>query len=362
MRYTTGMSQTPWVLYHSTRETWDAMLEAINSAKKSIDLEQFIFVNDEIGRAFIDACAKKAAEGVRVRFLWDAAGSFDFFGTFLVSDLSDRGIQVAFFNTFIPRTLRAPKWWFFRNHRRSLVIDSEIAFTGSISIWNRTVNWRETTVRLTGDIVKEIERAFAVIWDRANSIKVDWGSDKHIAQSGFNYITNSPTKNRHFIYYRLIDAIRGAQNYIYLTTPYFVPDRRLLRVLRLASRRGVDVRILIPQRSDHKIVDIGAQTFYTSLLKAGVKIYKHSTFIHSKVAIIDGEWSTVGTMNLDTVSLKFNFEANVISTNSDFAEELRTQFTKDLAGAELIKRDDWEKRGSTQRLIEFFVRFIREFL
>lgn len=338
------------------------MLEACKAATVSIDLEQFIFVNDEIGRQFIDICTKKAAEGVRVRFLWDAAGSFDFFGTFLVSDLSSKGIQVAFFNPFIPRTFRAPNWWFFRNHRRSLIIDSKVAFTGSISFWKKTEPWREATLEITGDIVKEIERAFGVIWDRANNIKADWGTDKPISQDGFNYVTNSPTKNRHFIYYRLIEAIRNARQSIYLTTPYFVPDRRLLRVLRLAARRGVDVRILIPARSDHKIVDIGARTFYTSLLKAGVKIYHSPIFIHAKTGVIDSDWSTIGTMNLDTVSLKFNFEANVISTDATFADEVRSQFLRDLEHAHMVEKTAWEKRGMGQKWLEFFVRFLREFL
>jgi cardiolipin synthase A/B len=358
-----SVHEADWKFYTKNDDAWADMLKACANATKSIDLEQYIFVPDEIGKKFIDICAEKASQGIRVRFLWDAAGSWNLFGQFIVSDLSRRGIQVAFFNRFIPRALHNHRWWFFRNHRRSLIIDSSVAFTGSICMWRKSREWRDTHIRLTGAVVREIEQAFERMWDRAHGIKRDWGDGRTIAHQGFHYITNSPIRGRHFMYDRLIDAIRGAKKYILLTTPYMVPDIRLLRVLRLAVRRGVSVRILIPKSSDYPIVDLGARSFFTKMLKAGIRIYRYSgNFIHSKTGVIDGEWATVGTMNLDNVSLRYNFEANVVSTDIDFAMDVEEFFRRDLSQAEELTLAKWEERGFVPRFFEFLVRFIRKFL
>lgn len=353
-----------WKFFTKNEDAWDAMLNACANAKKSIDLEQYIFVTDEIGQKFIDICTQKASEGVRVRFLWDAAGSWNLFGQFIISDLSKRGIQVSFFNTLIPRAFHNHKWWFFRNHRRSLVIDSSIAFTGSISVWRRAREWRDTHLMITGKVVSEIEQTFEVMWDRANGIKRPWKIHARDTDQGFHYVTNAPVRGGHIIYDHLIEAIRGAKKYIYLTTPYFVPDQRLFRVLRLAVRRDVDVRILLPEKTDYPVLDLGARSFYTKSLRAGIKIYLYNNdrFIHSKTGIIDGDWSTIGTMNLDNVSLLYNFEANIITTNRDFAMDLEEIYRKDLIHSRELTMAEWEKRGFIARWFEFLVRFIRKFL
>lgn len=356
--------ETPsWAIYTTAAEAWKAMLEACETATESIDLEQFIFYDDEIGRKFIEVCAKKAAEGVRVRFLWDAAGSFSFFGTGLVSELSARGIQVAFFNTIIPRTLHTTRWWFFRNHRRSLIIDSKLAFTGSYCIYNVTRHWRDTSISITGGVVKQISDAFLIMWNRAQGIKVNWGNDKAIASGGFHYCINIPLVGRHHAYLRLIEAIRGAKKSILLTTPYFVPDHRLLRVIRLAARRGVNVQLLVPQSSDHPVVDLGGRSFFSSLLRAKVKIYQYTpTFIHTKTVVIDDDWASIGTMNLDSIGLRYNFEANIVTTNHLCVQTLRKQFENDLRHSQLITREIWDSRPIRQKWLEIFVRPLKIFL
>jgi cardiolipin synthase len=360
---TNNDTEVSWKIFTQNEDAWQAMLKACSEAKKSIDLEQYIFVTDEIGQRFIDICTKKASEGVRVRFLWDAAGSWNLFGQFIVSDLSKRGIQVSFFNTLIPRAFHNHRWWFFRNHRRSLVVDSSIAFTGSISVWRRAKEWRDTHVMVTGKVVTEIEHAFEIMWDRANGIKRAWKNGTVDSNQGFHYIINAPVRGGHFIYDRLIDAVRGAKRYIYLTTPYFIPDQRLFRVIRLAVRRGVDVRILVPTKSDYPVVDLGSRSFFTKSLKAGIRVFRYNDrFIHSKTAVIDGEWATIGTMNLDNVSLRYNFEANIISTNRDFAMDVEEMFRKDLMISKEVIMSEWEKRGFVERWFEFLVRFIRKFL
>jgi cardiolipin synthase len=169
----------------------------------------------------------------------------------------------------------------------------------------------------------------------------------------FAFRTNAPHMRQRFIYNELIEAIRNAKKYIYLTTPYFVPDIRLLRVIRLAAKRGVDVRILLPMISNYKSIDFAAQSYFTLLLKAGVKIYRYTDpMLHAKTAVIDREWSTVGSFNLDGQSMLFNYEMNVVSHSEEFAFELQEIFIKDLQHAKQVLANDWYKRSVFQKFVE----------
>lgn len=358
---------TTWKIYDSNPALWDDMLEACKNATKSIDLEQFIFVNDEIGKRFIQICTEKVKQGVRVRFLFDDAGSFSLLGAFLLTDLSRRGIQISFFNTILPRSIDNHRWWFFRNHRRSLIIDSKSAFTGSQCIWGITKDWHDLNIRLEGAIVANIEKSFEIMWSRAHNVRVPWGVDMLPSSDGFAYVTNAPIKGKQFMYHHLIDVLRAAKSYIYIITPYFVPDRRLIRVIRLAARRGVDVRMIFPKYTDHPVVDLGSHSFYASLMKNGVKVYiqeslNNNTLPHAKVAVVDGEWATVGTMNLDHISLKYNFEANVVGTDVSFVSEIHQYCKKEMQASKQLDPTLWERRNPAQKWLEFLTRFIRKAL
>ena len=388
MRYNTLMpaleptkdQHTTWHIHTKSEEALEAMLTACKNAQKSIDLEQFIFVDDSIGRQFIDVCAERAAAGVQVRFLWDAAGSFSFYGSNLVNELQSKGISLLFFKTLIPSFFSTTNYrsWYFRNHRRTLVIDDTIGFTGGIGIWEKMAGWRDTQVCIEGPVVKEMKEEFADMWRRAQGKKlspeerkVHRQQEKRVRkrmyaiehEPEFIYEANSPVPRRRLLYYRLIDAIRVAEKSIYITTPYFVPTQGLSRVLRLAAHRGVDVRIILPEASDHPIIDLAARSFFQSMFDAGVKIYQYKdNIIHAKTAIIDDMWSTVGTLNMDTISLLHNFEANLISTNVDFIAELKTYFLDDLSKSELVDATAWKKRLFLLKVPEFLVMGIRKFL
>jgi cardiolipin synthase len=362
------------------------MLAACEQAEKSIDLEQFIFVNDVIGKQFMEVCSKKAMEGVRVRFLWDAAGSFNFFGSNIADNLKKKGVELVFFKTLVPGFFRLHDYrsWFLRNHRRTLVVDGQIGFTGGIGVWEKMRDWRDTHVEIEGPVVADMQAAFERMWARAigkryfkNTGKARIGKNDNTRTNqknntknhgDFIYETNNPLPGKRYIYYRLVDAIRGAKKSIYITTPYFVPTARLFRILRLAAHRGVDVRIILPKSSDHPIVDLAASSYFDKLLDAGVKIFLYKggnqgdIVIHSKTIIIDDEWATVGTLNLDTISLLYNFEANIISTNLHFAAELTENFWADIRQSEWLDPKDWKRRIFLQKIPEFMVRFVRKFL
>ena len=161
----------------------------------------------------------------------------------------------------------------------------------------------------------------------------------------------------------MIRAVRCAKKSIYITTPYFVPTRHLSRILRSASKRGVDVKVIVPQWSDHPAVDLCSRSFFMKMLKVGIKIYLYKgEMIHSKTITIDGTWSSVGTLNLDSVSLLYNFEANIISTNNLFTKELVEHFSMDLKDTEEVTIENWKNRYWFERLSTSFMRLFRDFL
>lgn len=377
------MHNTRWKLHTVNEEAWQAMLDACKNAKKSIDLEQYIFVDDAIGKQFIEVCTEKAAEGVRVRFLWDAQGSFSFFGSSLADDLKKKGIRLVFFKTLIPGFFSVHNYrsWFFRNHRRSLIIDEHVAFTGSICVWEKTAAWRDMQVEVEGPVVAEMVEAFQRMWDRASGKKLAREEKQsrrilnkrkraYIKKYGgrdnaeFTYETNSPVPKKRFMYYRLMEAIRAARKSIYITTPYFVPTRKLSRLIRLAAHRGVDVRIIMPKASNHPVVDIGARSFFQDMLDAGVKIYLYNgeMMIHNKTFVIDNEWASAGSLNMDTISLLYNFEANITSTNPAFAASITKYFEEDLAQSEEVDRLAWQRRPFLLKTPEIVVKLFRKFL
>ncbi len=357
-------SLTDWNLYATNEDAWNAMLVDCAQAKESIVLEQFIFVADDFGQRLIDICAKRAAESVKVRFLWDAAGSFTFWGSNIAEDLRQKGIELMFWRTLIPGYFKTPslRSWFLRNHRRTLVIDSEIGYTGSICMNDRMKNWRDTNLRLEGIAAKQMEKAFNRMWERAHGSK-NLPGHARVKDHEFRYVTNYPAPGRRHINYELIKAVRNAKKSILITTPYFIPTHRLARALKLAAKRGVTVKIILPEKSDYYAVDLGARSYFNTLLEAGAKIFLYEgNMIHSKTVTIDGIWSTVGTMNLDNISMLYNFEANIVSTNVKFAHELEKHFTDDLAESKEVILNEWHNRFFVEKIPEILIRLVRKFL
>ncbi len=357
-------NENNWTLYSNNHHAWQAILSDCQNAQKSIHIEQFIFTNDEFGKKLISICKERAKSGVEVKFLWDAAGSFTLWGTELVEELRKNNVQLLFWKTLIPGYFKIPKlrFWFFRNHRRSIIIDNNIGYTGSICISDYFKNWRDTNVRITGPVVDHMTRAFLQMWARAQNKRPE-RQKRQNRYNEFRYLTNYPAPGRRRIYSEIIRAMRNARDHIYITVPYFVPTHRLLRTIKGALKRGVDVQIILPEKSDHYLVDLGAQSYFTTLLKAGAKIFLYSgNMIHSKAITIDDTWSTVGSMNLDSVSLLYNFESNIVTTNNSFANTLKQHFQEDLHETRQVIMDEWKKRSFTNKIMTFFVHFIKKVL
>lgn len=362
-------SPTNWTLYTSNEEAWNAMLADCAKAEKSIALEQYIFANDDYGKRMIEIVKERAAKGVEVRFLWDAVGSFTFMGSNITEELRRSGVRLLFWRTLIPGFYHVHDFrsWFLRNHRRTLVIDGKVGYTGSMCFKDTMKGWRDTNARFEGSIVAEMLAAFNRMWVRAEG-KRTVPADSGDRDAEFSYVTNYPRPGKRHLYRTLVEAMRSAKNYIYITTPYFVPTHRLLRVIKLAAHRGVDVRLLLPERTNHyPALDLGARSYFTTLLRSGVRIFLYPTkngeaLNHGKAVVIDGDWATTGSMNMDNVSLLYNFEANVVTTNSKFAEELAAQFVHDMSKSREVDPAEWRSRFFIEKLPEFAIRIVRKFL
>jgi len=340
------------------------MLADCAAAKKTIVLEQFIFTADEYGTRLINICAERAQAGVKVRFLWDAAGSFTFWGSTIVDDLAHKGIELKFWRTLIPSYMTVPnlRAWFLRDHRRTLVIDEKVGYTGSICVSDRYRDWRDTNVRLIGSVVSEMSNAFERMWGRA-AHRRPLPPRVKVADPDFRYVTNYPAPGRRHISQALEKALKKARSYVYITTPYFVPTHHLVHLLKKAALRGVEVRIMLPEQTEYYAVDLGARSYFHTLLESGVHIFLYTgNVIHSKSTVIDGTWSTVGTLNLDRLSLLYNFEANIISDNPHFARELEIHFEKDLTHSKEVTLQEWQSRFFLEKIPEILIRAVRKFL
>ncbi|HYA03372.1 MAG TPA: phospholipase D-like domain-containing protein [Syntrophobacteria bacterium] len=315
-----------------------AMFTAIRNAKDHINIETFSFDDDEIGRRFADVLLQKQEEGVQVNLLYDSVGSFPAPSAFF-QRLRDGGIQVREFNPINPFKLRGLV--IHRDHRRILIVDGKVAFTGSSNISNiytsgvsgspsREQNgdriqhaWRDTDVQIEGPAVAELQKLFLETWARAKGPESNRNYFPPLKQEGddlMQVIGSTPGGMHRSTYMMYVSAFTYAENIIHLTTPYLVPDEQMMKALTHAAERGVDVKIILPANNDSNLVFYAGRSHYTALLESGVKLYERGTesILHAKTAVIDSLWSTVGTTNMDPWSFLHNDEVNVVILGHDF--------------------------------------------
>lgn len=362
------------VLLHDGEDTYSAMLNAIEGAKHHINMETYIFEDDEVGRRFADALIRKQQQGVQVAVIRDSVGTLSTPAEFF-QRMTDSGIQVLEFNPINPLASKAPWSINNRDHRKLLIVDGQVAFLGGINISNvysrslfssgtRTtgeIPWRDTDVALRGPIVNELQKLFLDTWigQHGKSLGTDsWFPT--LAPAGnavVRAIGSSPDDAYSAIYVTLISAFRSAQHEIWIANAYFVPDRQMIKVLKDAARHGVDVRVILPSLSDSWLVLKASHAHYTELLKAGVKLYqRRNALLHAKTVVVDGVWSTVGSSNLDWRSFLHNQEVNVVILGTEFGEQMRSAFEKDLAESEALTLEQWKRRPAASRFGEWLGR------
>lgn len=348
------MSETTWKFYLKSADAWEAMYADCVSATESINIEQFIFELDELGGRFFEILRKKNKEGVKVRIICDAVGSYGFLNSSMETRLRAEGIEIKFFNPVKPWRIGTFSSWFLRDHRKLLIVDGKIGHTGGVGLEKRMENWRDTNVRVTGPVVSEMSAVFGQMWLAAPKHKFFRFKPVFNPIGQFSFITNSPRFRGRYIYHDLRRAIHGAKKYIYITTPYFVPSIRIFRALTKASKRGVDVRFLLPQVSDVRTADIAAGSYFILALNAGIKIYLYDggKILHTKTAVVDDTWGTVGSANMDNLSLLLNFEGNIRSSDSGFISELKSQFLEDISHTESLAKERWMARPLLRKFLE----------
>lgn len=353
-----------WKFHVSSLEAWDSMLLECSKAEKSIDIEQYIFADDKVGRRFINVLKEKSKKGVRVRLLIDMVGSSDFYYSDTPKELEEAKIEIKFFNIVSFWRIHNFTSWFFRNHKKVLVVDEKIGFTGGLGLRENMRDWHDITAKVEGAVVKEMTDSFNEMWARIEEKNILRRIKKSMAQTKRRmFISNDPHIKKRFLYHALIDSLRSAKKSIYIINPYFIPDRRFSRVLRLASRRGVMVKVLVPNKIDVPVLESASNSTLDKFLKSGVCIYKYNPeFIHSKIIIVDDNWATFGSLNLDNLSFVYNIEANIVTTDTKCVDDLKIIFFDALKESYEIKRKEWQDRPLDKKIREFFTIPIKGFL
>lgn len=349
-------------LYTEGDALYDAMLRAIRSATRSIRFETYILAADEAGWEFARALAERASRGVAVRVQIDAAGSLSWrFGP-LGRHLRRNGVYLHFFHRW---RWRDPWRYNRRNHRKLLVVDDTDAYIGGFNVHRESSRrlhgerrWRDTAVRMRGELARQAAHLFDTFWDGGRR----WECPP-AAGAGAVLIVNSSYGCSHRLYCWFAERFATARERIYVTTPYLVPSRHAQRALAAAAARGVDVRLLVPGISDVAIVQWAAHAAFAPLLRAGVRIYEYQPrVLHAKTAVIDGEWSTLGTANMDYRSFFTNFEVNLVARDPALAAALERQFLADLTESAPVELQRWLRRAWPRRLLEGIGWLVRRWL
>jgi cardiolipin synthase A/B len=367
-------------LLHDGPQTMAAMSDAIGKARHHIHLETYIFEQDELGLQFADLLIARQRSGVQVSIIYDSVGTLGTSQAFF-EKMRDAGILLIAFNPVNPLKMTGPWQLNHRDHRKILIVDGTVAFTGGVNISgayatsslfrsggrrNAKIGWRDTHIQIEGPAVAALQTVFLDNWTKQHGpLLVDRTFFPPLAEAGNKLVRvlASEPGGHHEIYKAYMLAIEGAQQTIHITSAYFVPDAQILQALMAAARRGVEVKLILPGVTDSDLVFYAAQSFYSEMLASGIKIYQlQIAVLHAKTAVIDKVWATVGSTNIDTRSFLHNNEINVVVMDTEFGDAMEKAFTEDLRNAAEITADKWQERSVSARLREWAARRIAYWL
>jgi cardiolipin synthase A/B len=353
--------------YTYGQDLYDDMIAAIEGAQRQILFESYIWKGDEVGQRFKDALSAAAERGVDVHCI------FDGFANLVVSPV---------FKRFPPtmKVLRYPVYpagltfWdlrrYGRDHRKILVVDEEVGFVGGYNIGAAyATEWRDTHVRVTGPAVRDLQRAFADFWNLNRRRRLRRSQRPLLLETPsvweprIRLQRNVPRLWVFPIRAMYLEAIQRASSRIWITTAYFLPDQDFVDALKDAARRGVDVRLLVPLKSNHVVADWISRGYYSQLLDAGVRIFRFKdAMVHAKTATVDGSWTTVGTANIDRLSLQGNYEINVEVIDPAFAATMERIFLTDQSHCLALTSDEWSARDLHRKFTELVLGPLRPLL
>jgi len=347
--------------------TYTSMLEELERAEHHIHFEFYTFRNDGAGRRFGEVLMRKARQGVRVRVICDGIGSYGLSGDY-VRELQAAGVELY---RFLPPLIA----WFdkrmnYRNHRKIIVVDGLVGFTGGINIGDEYLGldpklgfWRDTHVRLAGDAVYFLQTTFMTDWMFVSGSKLDdEGLFPEIslpAASPVQVIASGPDAHWDAIQEMFFSCMAAAHRRVLMTTPYFIPDPSIAMALKTAAVSGVDVRVILPRQADSRLVQYASRSYLLELMQAGVRFFLYRKgFIHAKVLIIDQLLATVGTANMDMRSFFSNFELNAVMFAPETIARLEADFWADLQECEELRLDVFERRSRLEKSKEVLARLL----
>ncbi|WP_428911387.1 cardiolipin synthase [Niallia sp. Krafla_26] len=353
-------------------ETFHYILAELKKAIHHIHIEYYIVRNDDIGQKIKEILIEKAREGVKVRFLYDAVGSWKLSKRY-IQELREEGVEIIPFGPVKLPFLNSK--FNFRNHRKIIVIDGSIGFVGGLNIGDEYLGrsrsfgfWRDTHVMLKGEAVRSLQLIFLQDWYYMTSkslltpeyLSPILEENKH---GGVQIIAGGPDNEWSAIKNIFFAMITSAKESVWIASPYFIPDEDIFTALKIAALSGIDVRLLVPNKPDKRIVFHASRSYFPDLLDAGVKIYEYKKgFMHSKIVIVDSELASIGTSNMDMRSFHLNFEVNAFLYRTASTEKLVTEYVNDLEDSIEIDGARFRKRHLGYRLLESTSRLLSPLL
>lgn len=349
---------------------FEALIKDLREAKRYINLQYYIIQDDEIGNRIADILIERAQAGVAVHVIYDNVGSFDTHRRFF-KRIRAAGVEAyPFFKVSFPPFGTRINW---RNHRKICVIDGRVGYVGGMNIADRYITggkdfdrWRDTHLRLVGPAVASLQYSFAVDWNFMGQPLLDDAIDTEDAlpgDMGAQLITSGPTSQWSNIAMMFHKAIANARHRVYIQTPYFLPTEGLLKALQSAALAKVDVRIMMPRRTDSRLLQFASFSYIAECLRAGIKIYLYNPgMMHAKTLIVDDEIASVGSTNFDFRSFEHNFEANLFVYSPRFTQEMAEIFHRDMRQSTRLYQVTWARRRRSLKVAESFVRLLSPIL
>jgi cardiolipin synthase len=359
-------------LLRNGREAFPAWLAAIGEARLRVSLEMYIFSDDTIGRRFAEALVAASRRGVQVRLLYDFVGCRDTPAAFFEAMRAGGVFTIAYHRPRFGRTRFGTLWR--RNHRKTLVCDGLVGFAGGLNISNEWLDaseggggWRDAALRIDGPAVAALEAIFLAAWNRrapkrARLPPEGLAKPARAGHTAVAIISNLELLDRFAIRRSGLHAAHDARTRVVLANPYFVPDRGILRALATGVARGLDVRLLVPRASDSWVVDLAARAVFEPLLRAGVRIWRSPAFIHTKLLVVDDEFVSIGSYNLDHRSLAYNLELVVNVLDRSCNGEATAMLEDDMAASAELTLQEFARRRWYVRLLERCAYALRRWL
>ncbi len=373
--YPTVSSGNNFEIITRGRRKFDLLREDIMAAKEYIHMEYFKFGNDEGGKAIKELLMRKAREGVKVRFILENIANFPIRPRYY-NDMRKAGVEVVRFTNPRSHFLKFVTSINFRNHRKIVVIDGNIGYTGGMNINDNYFNrWRDTHLRVTGPAVASLQYAFLDSWLTAGATLdrplIDYypsasptnASPAAAAGKLMQVVPDEPDLPLPMLMYSYEWAIQHAKKYIWLQTPYFVPPEPVLDAMKIAALSGVDIRIMLPERADNFITRPANRAYYEEILTAGVRLFlRQGEFIHSKTFVCDDYLSSIGSANIDSRSFDINYEINTYIYDEQTARECKKIYEADLEQSRELTLEEWSQRPWHNRLAESVIRLLSPLL